>query len=461
MGKQIKNTIAILLAFCFLLSLTATAVAADSLYIGDQAGNGTVEQFNATSGAFIKTFVSENSGGLVGPFGLVFENNGNLLLANGNIGLPIPGDILRFNGITGAFERALANGTGAPYQPNGIVLKDNIIYAADLGDLGVPGNVSTYNEHNGNFLGNLNQNVIPPLSYHPRAVVFGPDGNLYVSVRNITANSSTGQFDPASNLGGHVLRFNPDGSFKDDFINDTGGVGHLNRPIGLVFGPDGNLYITSFRANPDDTNSIRIYNKTGVFLKKINLDTPESLGGVPNQADALLFGPDGRLFAPISGPVNYINDHGAVRRYNVTDGSYDNFIKPGGELQWPWFLTFGNTDPKTLDYILPLSTPEIIWDNPTDICRGMPLRYGDQLNASAADQTSGAIIPGTFNYDPSVGTVLREGQHQPLKVTFVPGDSTKYATATKTVHINVNECPEKHGFFHQTEYSTFLPFQWG
>ena len=69
MGKQIENTIAILLAFCFLLSLAATAVAADSLYIGDQAGNGTVEQFNATSGAFIKTFVSENSGGLVGPNG--------------------------------------------------------------------------------------------------------------------------------------------------------------------------------------------------------------------------------------------------------------------------------------------------------------------------------------------------------------------------------------------------------
>ena len=228
----------------------------------------------------------------------------------------------------------------------------------------------------------------------------------------------------------------------------------MNRPDGIVFGPDGNLYITSFRYDPTDTDSIRVYNKTGVFLKKIDLD---AVGGVRNYAQALLFGPNGRLFVPISfGP-----DHGAVRRYNVTDGSYDNFIQPGGELQYPWYLTFGNTDPKTLDYTLPLSTPEIIWDNPTDICSGMPLRYGDQLNASAADQTSGAIIPGTFNYDPSVGTVLREGQHQSLHVTFVPGDSTKYATATKTVYINVNECPEKPGFFHQTEYSTFLPFQWG
>ena len=48
MRKQIKNTISILLAFCFLLSMTATASAVspsitdtgeDFLYIGDQAGN--------------------------------------------------------------------------------------------------------------------------------------------------------------------------------------------------------------------------------------------------------------------------------------------------------------------------------------------------------------------------------------------------------------------------------------
>ena len=100
----------------------------------------------------------------------------------------------------------------------------------------------------------------------------------------------------------------------------------------------------------------------------------------------------------------------------------------------------------------------ITWDNPADICRGMPLSY-DQLDASVL--VSGATVPGTFYYNPDVGTVLSVGQHQPLEVTFVPGDSTKYPTATKTVHINVNECPEKHGFFHQTEYSTFLPFQWG
>ncbi len=361
------------------------------------------------------------------------------------MGLPIPGDILRFNGKTGVFETALVNyiDKNAPYAPNGIIVKDSKLYVADLGDFGIPGNVSVYNENNGMFLGNLIQNVIQPLNYHPRGILFGPDGNLYVSLRDIS-----------NGLGGHVLRFYPDGSFKDDFINDTGGVGKLNHPIGLVFGPDGNLYITSFRADQTDTDSIRIYSKEGVFQRKIDLDAAGVTNANRTYASAILFGPDGRLFAPISNVLN----HSEVRRYNVTDGTYDSFIKAGGELQYPWFLTFGKTDPTTLAYP---STPTIIWDNPTDICHGMPLRYGNQLNASATNPTSGDVLPGTFYYNPDVGTVLKEGQNQSLDVTFVPGDSTNYTTASKTVHINVNECPEKHGFFHQTEYSTFLPFQWG
>jgi DNA-binding beta-propeller fold protein YncE len=71
--------------------------------------------------------------------------------------------------------------------------------------------------------------------------VIGPgDGYLYVSNY---PNLATG-------LGGDVLRFTAGGDFVDVFIHDDGGVGHLNRPEGLVFGPDGSLYITSFRQDP-------------------------------------------------------------------------------------------------------------------------------------------------------------------------------------------------------------------
>ena len=45
-----------------------------------------------------------------------------------------------------------------------------------------------------------------------------------------------------------VLRYDgDDGTFIDDFV--SAGSGGLNDPHGLVFGPDGNLYVSSFLTN--------------------------------------------------------------------------------------------------------------------------------------------------------------------------------------------------------------------
>jgi hypothetical protein len=67
-------------------------------------------------------------------------------------------------------------------------------------------------------------------------------------------------------------------------------------------------------------------------------------------APALLFGPGGKLFVPITGNGP---DMGEVRRYDVNTGTFDVFIPPnasGGPLGSPWYLTFGETDPGTLSY---------------------------------------------------------------------------------------------------------------
>jgi YVTN family beta-propeller protein len=108
------------------------------------------------------------------------------------------------------------------------------------------------------------------------------------------------------------------------------------------------------------------------------------------------------------------------------------------------------------------ATPTITWSNPADICQGIPLSY-DQLDAIATSSTitTSPGVSGTYYYNPNVGTVVNAGQHQPLNVTFIPVDSTDYTNASTTAYINVNRCPEKPGFFHQTEYSAWLPFQWG
>jgi len=372
---NIKRYLLILAAPLVLMgSITfPSAVGADVLYIGD-AGfleephdtvlDDTVKRFDADTGAFLDTdgdptndpdaFV--RSGRLRGTRGLLFDD-GNLLVSNQNVNLNIPGEILRYNGQTGAFLGALVPSSDkeAPFAPRGIILGvGSKLYVTSLLKAGrATGNVSTY-DTNGNFLGNLDPKAFQNKDYHPQGAVFGPDGKLYVSVRDLRNVS----------VGGHVLRFNPDGSFDRVFIGDEGGVGQLNRPGGLVFGPDGNLYITSFRANSGDTDSIRKYSGSGEFLSKINLDPAGA--GAPDApprafAQAILFGPQGCLFVPIQyphDPTDPDDDTGEVRRYDVgletcdvdPELPYESFVPLGGALTTPWYLTFGNTDPETLEY---------------------------------------------------------------------------------------------------------------
>jgi hypothetical protein len=75
------------------------------------------------------------------------------------------------------------------------------------------------------------------------------------------------------------------------------------------------------------------------------------------------------------------------------------------------------------------ATPTITWPAPAGIVSGTPLGSA-QLDASAP-------IAGSFVYTPAAGTILPPGPGQVLSVTFVPSDTTDYASATATTVINV------------------------
>jgi 2-keto-3-deoxy-6-phosphogluconate aldolase len=75
------------------------------------------------------------------------------------------------------------------------------------------------------------------------------------------------------------------------------------------------------------------------------------------------------------------------------------------------------------------ATPEVKWENPSDIGNGTALS-STQLNATAS-------INGTFIYSPSYNTVMKTGNDQTLSVCFKPSDSTDYEEVNKTVVINV------------------------
>jgi DNA-binding beta-propeller fold protein YncE len=149
-------------------------------------------------------------------------------------------------------------------------------------------------------------------------MVFGPDHNLYVSVANNNVANNN-----------EVLRYNGvTGAFIDAFV--PSGSGGLNAPIGLTFGPDHNLYVSS-----QFTNSILRYNgTTGSFIDAFVLAGSGGLNG-PRE---LAFGPGGNLYVVSS-------DSDSILRYNGQTGAFIDAVVPPGEggLLHPNWLTFQTT----------------------------------------------------------------------------------------------------------------------
>ncbi len=325
------------IAVMFLGALDTHAVRAqgsDVLFIGD-GGDNTVKRYDATSGMPIVAPGWPFVGGLAGPRGLLFDQ-GDLLVVNQNAGQGIHGEVLVFDGETGSPKPALvaAASADAPFAPRGMAFgAQGDLFVADLTTANGTshGEVLRYEPILGGLLSAERAKGVQNNEFHPRGVVLGPDDLVYVSVRSLKKDG----------LGGGVLRFTANGKFFDVFIDDDGGVGRLNRPEGLVFGPDGLLYVTSFRAAPGDTDAIRIYGPNGQYLDKIDLYNANSPDRV--YAQALLFGPGGKLYVPL-------NNTGEVRCYDVGTYDYDILIPSGSGLIGPWYLTFKQTDPATLQY---------------------------------------------------------------------------------------------------------------
>ena len=133
-----------------------------------------------------------------------------------------------------------------------------------------------FDETTGNFLGNFTTPGNGGLR-SPDDLTFGPDGNLYVSVGG---SSGLSLLNPTYPTDSAVLRFSPTGNFLGIAAAGNG----LTRPYGNAFGPDGSLYVSSFRTN----QILRFDGQTGSFLGVFASDNNGGLGS-PNG----LNGPNG------------------------------------------------------------------------------------------------------------------------------------------------------------------------
>jgi DNA-binding beta-propeller fold protein YncE len=324
---------------------TTTTVADDTLFVGDTADN-TIKIIDITEGegeVFIARNNAEEEYRLQGPRGMVVVDD-TLLVVNQNVNLGKRGEILKFNIESGDFEGFLIKNSdrNAPWAPRGMVISSDgqVVYIASFEGRAstksnlAPGAILAYDAQTGQFLGSFtpDEGVLPSgTEFHPRGLVFSPnDGKLYIS--------GTGDLI-SDQLTGYVLTFDPETQEFELFVS-TQDAPDLHRPEGLAFDSEGNLWVTSFRADATDTDKILAFNSEGELINTIELYE----SGEPRAfAQAILFGPDGDLFVPIS-------NTGELRRYDTDTGEYTVVTEAGDPLLAPWYLTFKATDPSTLEY---------------------------------------------------------------------------------------------------------------
>ena len=241
------------------------------------------------------------------------------------------------------------------------------------------------------FLGNGDGTFKPsgdyPTGYGPETVAIGDfdkDGNLDLVVANAgSAATATGGTTVS------VLLGNGDGTFKTT-VSYFAGSEPVSAAVGDMDG-DGKLDLIVADFDVDAGNEISLLRGNG----------------------------DGTFQAPVFYSADTGPEFVAVADLNH-DGRLDVAV---ADFENSYVSVFLNSTGKI--------TPILNWYIPDPI-----IAFGSALSSSQLDAT--ADVPGTFVYNPPVGTVLPPGIDQLLTVTFTPTDTADYTTATSSNSITVN-----------------------
>src|SRR5579864_213508 len=242
---------------------------------------------------------------------------------------------------------------------------------------------------------------------NPSSIVFGPDGNAYVSSSASSSNA--------------VLRYDgTTGAFIGTFV--PAGSGGLDGPVGMAFRPDGYLYVVGWRSNSVN----RYQSATGAFAGTVD---PSGSGGLNNPID-LVFDGSGNLLVT-SRLTNQVLRYGATSQFAFTV----SLASPSAGTTTVNYATADGTAHAGIDYIansgvltfLPGATSQTVVVQTLDDGHADPTKY---LTVNLSNPVGGGITNGqTF------GTILDD-----TKYYVVDGSSStktyQYATSGSALGSN-------------------------
>ena len=308
--------------------------------------NDQVLQYDAGTGGFVRVVDPLNIG-LRSPTGIILGPDGRIYVASS-----FNNNVLRLDRSTGTFS-VFTTG-GSLDEPKGLAFgPDGNLYVASSGT----GNIQKFDRNTGAFLGVFTSGGGLTT---PTGIAFGPDRNLYVT-------------DPDNNF---VLKYDgTTGAFLSTFIAPA--VGGVCEPQALVFGPDRNLYVTSSGDTADGDNCgiigagsdavLKYDGTTGAFLGNF---VASKAGGLADPV-GLVFGPDGNLYVASE-------DSEQVLKFNGATGAFIGvFVTAGsGGLSGPNFLAFDAVPAFLISYASNLSVGDSVINISNSGANGASLQSG-------------------------------------------------------------------------------------
>jgi hypothetical protein len=299
-----------------------------------------VLRYDGVTGDFVDTFVPASSSGMTEPdLGIILDPRGRNFLVDGYSSH----NVTRYRLADGSPHPARGQ-TGADFVPpgnGGLVGTEGLAFSPVDGNLYVANQMGGPNgdilEYSGGNRGTFIREFVATGSgglVKANDLHFGPDGNLYVST-----------YYPSGYPSGGLLRY--DGRTGDPLPSPgRSGANFIDPPAGgfvqgFAFGPDGRLYVAASRTG----EIVRYDSTTGdlidVFVPPGGLYEPDGMA-----FDGIAFGPDGNL---------YVTSHAPFGRSNVlsfdgaTGDPLGSFVNSGsGGLNLPSGLLFyddGNPAP--------------------------------------------------------------------------------------------------------------------